>query len=1053
MLSAFTARPIVELKQRDKSKIESILAYGDKLLVGLNTGSLRIYRVNEIPETETGPHDGATNGDEEDAPRPKVRPVDLLREEEKFSRKPIQQLAIIKEVGILVSLSDNYVSIHELQTYALQERLEQTKGAATFAITSNIVKDPTSGIPDIVSRLAVAVKRRIMIWSWQAMELSHDVTEITMSAAVKSLHWATGTKMIVGLDPGFFMVDAESKEVTDIIKPSSADEAAGQTGTRFGAVSSTGMSYVGMGGWVPRPMATRLGEGEMLLAKDVNTLFIDLDGKALDKRQVPWSQAPETIAYSYPYLLALQSPSKGVLEVRNPDTLSLLQSVNVPNANLLHVPQPNISLAHAGKGFLVASDRVVWRMEALDYESQLDVLTEQGRYDEAVSLLGMLEDTLLKDKTGRLREIQMLKAQSLFEARRYHDALDLFSKAKSPPARVIALYPRSIAGDLSKIQEDEVEEADVDEEKSDMTKSTPSSPKVVPQGSIGRSMFGRLMAEQKKSDSDTSSVKNGKAGDVSETMSVKGKAIETTPASDKALEGKDLDRAVNALFGFLAQSRVDLQKYLKPDGTLHHELPPPEERPKNYRPPFFEYIQIEGDDTKDVNWSEELLDVAKLVDTTLFRAYMLKQPRLIGSLFRINNFCDPLVVRDKLDETGRYAELIDFLHGKKLHREALEVLARFGKSEAGDTDIPEELKGPRRTIGYLQQLPPEMIDIILEFAEWPLKSQPEEGMQIFLADTENAETLPRHRVVEFLQGIDANLAVRYLEHIIFELNDLTPDFHQRLIDLYLDRLREKDGFDSEELRLDWRTRLEKILKSSSQYHRGRVFGRLPADDPDFYEARAIVLSKMGNHKQALQIYVFQIQDYDKAEEYCNEQYLLSTKSPTPSTGGPTNLTISTDIMDDAVEPSIYHTLLSLYLQPPPPHKPNWIPALDLLSKHGARLPASSTLEIIPSTLPVKDLESYFRGRIRSANSTLNEERIVARLRGVEKVRTEENLLEKRNRAFKIDEERVCGVCYKRFGGSAIRVWPDGRVTHYGCMRNSLGSGTKSGRAPVRRLFS
>jgi hypothetical protein len=28
MLSAFTAKPIVELKQRDKSKIESILAYG-----------------------------------------------------------------------------------------------------------------------------------------------------------------------------------------------------------------------------------------------------------------------------------------------------------------------------------------------------------------------------------------------------------------------------------------------------------------------------------------------------------------------------------------------------------------------------------------------------------------------------------------------------------------------------------------------------------------------------------------------------------------------------------------------------------------------------------------------------------------------------------------------------------------------------------------------------------------------------------------------------------------------------------------------------------------
>jgi hypothetical protein len=32
MLSAFTAQPIVELKQRDKSKIESILAYGTHYL-------------------------------------------------------------------------------------------------------------------------------------------------------------------------------------------------------------------------------------------------------------------------------------------------------------------------------------------------------------------------------------------------------------------------------------------------------------------------------------------------------------------------------------------------------------------------------------------------------------------------------------------------------------------------------------------------------------------------------------------------------------------------------------------------------------------------------------------------------------------------------------------------------------------------------------------------------------------------------------------------------------------------------------------------------------
>jgi hypothetical protein len=37
-------------------------------------------------------------------------------------------------------------------------------------------------------------------------------------------------------------------------------------------------------------------------------------------------------------------------------------------------------------------------------------------------------------------------------------------------------------------------------------------------------------------------------------------------------------------------------------------------------------------------------------------------------------------------------------------------------------------------------------------------------------------------------------------------------------------------------------------------------------DPDFYEAQAVVLSNMGQDKQALEIYVFKIKDFEKAEE-------------------------------------------------------------------------------------------------------------------------------------------------------------------------------------------
>ena len=106
-----------------------------------------------------------------------------------------------------------------------------------------------------------------------------------------------------------------------------------------------------------------------------------------------------------------------------------------------------------------------------------------------------------------------------------------------------------------------------------------------------------------------------------------------------------------------------------------------------------------------------------------------------------------------------------------------------------------------------------------------------------------------------------------------------------------------------------------------------------------------------------------------------------------------------------------------------------------MSKHGARLPASSTLDLMPAELTVQKLESYFRGRLRAENEAMRLESIVAGLRGVERVRTEAMLLlgeNGRGRKVVITEDRHCSVCHKRFGGSAIRVYPDGVVVHYGC---------------------
>lgn len=818
MLSAFTARPLVEFKPRDKSKIESVLAYGDRVLVGLNSGSLRIYRVNEV----NGEDDNA-GGQSEDEDKGKgkdrdhergsaVKPTDLLRELEKFSRYKIDQLALIKEAKVLVSLSGGHVSFHDLQTYELQEQLSQTKGASTFAVTSNIANDTETGVPSIVSQLAVAVKRKLMLWTWRDMELEEDTREISLASGIKTLTWVSRTKLVAGLSSDFVMVDVENTSVTDLAGPGSIGGAVGQESGRFAGVGVASMSYIGMGGMVPKPLATRLMERQVLLAKDVNTHFVDVDGNSLARRQIPWSHAPVDVGYSYPFLLALHDASKGVLEVRNPETQSLLQSVSLPSARIMHIPQPNISLAHAGRGFLIASDRVIWRMEALSYDTQIDALVEKGYLDEAISLISMLEAALLKDKSRRIREVKLDKANALFALRKYRDAIDLFTEISATPEIVIRLYPRMIAGDLS-VREDEGDTDSDSEAKpngtqaqtNDITTENGAAKAAPPSPSVRSSLRTRTDGS-------------------SDSGSVRGKSTE----DDKPLEGKDLRAAVRELQAYLADVRRRFQRFLNPDGTLKVVDPLADAARDEFTDSVMKLLDFSADENEH-DFAEKLCEKARLVDTTLFRAHMYATPSLAGSLFRIANFCEPDVVMERLEETGRYNDLIDFLYGKRLHRRALELLQRFGQAETPPETAPQ-LHGPRRTVGYLQNLALDNIDLILQFAEWPVRAEPDLGMEIFLADTENAEMLPRPRVLDFLRGIDITLAVRYLEHVIGELNDMTPDLHQMLLYLYLERLQKhKSGeweFPNGDSNAEWRDKLLQMLRCSSQYSPAKMLDRL-----------------------------------------------------------------------------------------------------------------------------------------------------------------------------------------------------------------------------------
>lgn len=73
-------------------------------------------------------------------------------------------------------------------------------------------------------------------------------------------------------------------------------------------------------------------------------------------------------------------------------------------------------------------------------------------------------------------------------------------------------------------------------------------------------------------------------------------------------------------------------------------------------------------------------------------------------------------------------------------------------------------------------------------------------------------------------SIKRELAIRYLEHLIKDLQEMSPTFHDRLVSLYLDEATDLQLPD--EYRSQVRERLVKFLEETDQYYPERVLAKL-----------------------------------------------------------------------------------------------------------------------------------------------------------------------------------------------------------------------------------
>ncbi|KAG0198890.1 Vam6/Vps39-like protein [Mortierella sp. GBA30] len=894
MHDAFKVYTVIE---KLPHKIESIFAQGDKLYVGTFYGTLLVYSVRE----PLGQDEAIS--------------VTLMETLKTFSKKAIEQIDVIKAVGVLVTLSDGIVNLHDLETFALRTQLGKTKGANLFSVFSKIeIQDGL--IPQVITRLAVAVRRKIIVFSWQDSEFM-DTKEFSVPDRVRTMEWVGTQNLCMGFDNEYALMDCKTSVLTPLFSPTSPS-AQGALGSTLESTLSTLNTFsslatgglMGFGSKPGKPLITRLPNDEILLGKENSSISVGIDGTPRRKNGIEWTGMPEELGYSYPYAVAILARH---IEIRNIETRALVQSAEMPHARLLT----------QGKLLYIASTNEVWRLIPYSFSQQIDELVEKEEYQEAISLINQIDPVLLDETVDTLGRIKSLYAHHLFRTHHYEEALSLFLELDVPAAEVLALYPAVISSHLP-------------EKEPDVESSPPST-----------------QEDASKSSKNTSPI---------------------------VMSTKELEDAVGCLIRFLADKRQQIQKAIQ-DLQKSNES--------------FSYSHQEQEDA-----IEEKLKVLELMDTALLKSYMMTNERLVGSLLRVTNHCNLEETENLLLKHKKYKELVDFYRGKGQHRKALELLRTVHST-------PGEMQGVFPTVSYLQRLGADHFNLILEFGTWILQEDPAVAMKIFIDDEPEIDTLPRYKVIAYLERLSLDLCVLYLEHVIHILGDETSEFHNTLVVSYLAQIQRDSAMAGNEDVLKTKAKLLQFLNESSFYKAERILSRLPIDS--CYEERAILLSRIGQHDQALNIYVHKLKNFQAAEEYCNKNY--DSRDPTKN---------------------VYLLLLKVYLKPPNREKPMLEPALDILTRHGTHIDPTAVMALLPASTRVDQLFKFFEKSIRESNKTKHMDMIVKNLLKAERLQTQEQLTFYRSRRVKITEDRMCPKCHKRIGNSVFAVFPDGVVVHYSC---------------------
>lgn len=90
--------------------------------------------------------------------------------------------------------------------------------------------------------------------------------------------------------------------------------------------------------------------------------------------------------------------------------------------------------------------------------------------------------------------------------------------------------------------------------------------------------------------------------------------------------------------------------------------------------------------------------------------------------------------------------------------------------------------------------------------------------------------------------------------------------------------------------------------------------------------------------------------------------------------------------------------------------------------------------MLPANVPIKQMYFYFESVLRDRAEKKRNNQVVAALLKSENLQVRERSIASKSRSVRINEDRLCPVCNRHISGvSAIAVYPNGTVVHFGCL--------------------